>query len=181
MIVDKGPDFPIDIERTLLEFGSEMWMFRYQPNHRTTRVLNSYRGEHTRWENNNFSLTVHLLRFVRVSSIKLLEYVWHQQILKGRSWQSQKCYISYVHHLERCLLCRRSTQLGNLQPFMSQSLFADVLGYVKTVLIYFALQRFVVCQTNLTSWRLSWGRYRSSGMLAQSTLPCNKYKFVTYW
>ena len=51
MIVDRGPDFPVDIERTLLEYGSEMWMFRYQPDHRTTRALNSYRGEHRRWEN----------------------------------------------------------------------------------------------------------------------------------
>ena len=50
MIVDRGPDFPLEIERTLLEYGSEMWVFRYQPDHRTTRALNSFRGEHRRWE-----------------------------------------------------------------------------------------------------------------------------------
>ena len=50
MIVDKGPDFPVDIERTLLGYGPEMWTFRYQPDHRTTRALNSFRGEHRRWE-----------------------------------------------------------------------------------------------------------------------------------
>ena len=46
MIVDRGHDFPISIERNLLEYGREMWMFRDQPNHSTTRANNSYRGEH---------------------------------------------------------------------------------------------------------------------------------------
>ena len=46
MIVDRGHDFPISIERKLLEYGREMWLFRDQPHHSTTRAKNSYKGEH---------------------------------------------------------------------------------------------------------------------------------------
>ncbi|KAG5646415.1 hypothetical protein DXG03_003465 [Asterophora parasitica] len=46
MIVDRGRDFPSSIEAKLLEYGSEMWIFRDQPHLPTTRALNSYRGEH---------------------------------------------------------------------------------------------------------------------------------------
>lgn len=46
MIVDRGHDFPISIEQNLLKYGREMWMFRDQSNHDTTRARNSYKGEH---------------------------------------------------------------------------------------------------------------------------------------
>ncbi|KAF8665739.1 hypothetical protein AX16_000187 [Volvariella volvacea WC 439] len=45
MIVDKGSDFPADIESKLLAYGPEMWLFRERRNGVTTRALNSYRGE----------------------------------------------------------------------------------------------------------------------------------------
>ena len=48
MIVDKGPDFPAPIEASLMKYGQEMWTFRKQPDHATTRVLNSYKGENRR-------------------------------------------------------------------------------------------------------------------------------------
>jgi len=50
MIVDKGYDFPEAIEKRLLEYGKEMWMFREQPHLGTTRALNSYRGEYRGFE-----------------------------------------------------------------------------------------------------------------------------------
>ncbi|TFK27074.1 Ribokinase-like protein [Coprinopsis marcescibilis] len=45
MIIDKGHDFPADIESQLLQYGKDMWSFREQPGHGTTRALNSYKGE----------------------------------------------------------------------------------------------------------------------------------------
>jgi len=50
MIVDKGYDFPEDIENKLLNYGKEMWMFRQQPDCSTTRAINSYRGENRGYE-----------------------------------------------------------------------------------------------------------------------------------
>jgi hypothetical protein len=45
MVVDKGQDFPPPIHAKLLEYGSEMWLFREQQSG-TTRALNSYIGDH---------------------------------------------------------------------------------------------------------------------------------------
>ncbi|KAF7776378.1 hypothetical protein Agabi119p4_4771 [Agaricus bisporus var. burnettii] len=46
MIVDKGYDFPKEIEEKLLGYGEDMWLFRDQPDHPTTRALNSYHGDY---------------------------------------------------------------------------------------------------------------------------------------
>lgn len=46
MIVDKGDDFPEKIKQSLVEYGRDMWLFREQAEAKTTRALNSYRGEH---------------------------------------------------------------------------------------------------------------------------------------
>jgi len=77
MIVDRGPDFPVDIERTLLEYGSEMWMFRYQPDHRTTRALNSFRGEHRSFEYKTprIRLTPADLEGTKLAKPKMLHFV----------------------------------------------------------------------------------------------------------
>jgi len=46
MVVDKGIDFPEDIEESLLEYGKEMWFFRERSDRGiTTRALNRYRGD----------------------------------------------------------------------------------------------------------------------------------------
>lgn len=50
MIVDKGYDFPKEIEEKLLGYGEEMWLFRDQPDHPTTRALNSYHGDYRKYE-----------------------------------------------------------------------------------------------------------------------------------
>ncbi|KDR83352.1 hypothetical protein GALMADRAFT_219185 [Galerina marginata CBS 339.88] len=50
MIVDRGYDFPETIEKRLLEYGKEMWMFREQRHLGTTKALNSYRGEYRGFE-----------------------------------------------------------------------------------------------------------------------------------
>ncbi|KAJ4472267.1 Ribokinase-like protein [Lentinula aciculospora] len=46
MIVDKGYDFPSDIERKLKVYGEEMWLCRPQIQAQTTRALNLYTGDH---------------------------------------------------------------------------------------------------------------------------------------
>jgi hypothetical protein len=50
MIVDRGYDFPKEIEEKLLSYGEDMWLFRDQPGCPTTRALNSYYGDHRKYE-----------------------------------------------------------------------------------------------------------------------------------
>jgi len=45
MVVDKGYDFPKEIDEQLKEYGQDMWLFREQPDRQTTRAVNSYKGE----------------------------------------------------------------------------------------------------------------------------------------
>ena len=45
MIVDKGHDFPQDIEQRLLSYGEDMWLFRERLDRGTTTASNSYRGD----------------------------------------------------------------------------------------------------------------------------------------
>jgi len=53
MIVDKGGNFPPEIDATLRTYGENMWFFREQPGDTTTRALNSYIGDHRKWVPNN--------------------------------------------------------------------------------------------------------------------------------
>lgn len=53
MIVDKGGNFPQEIDATLRTYGENMWFFREQPGDTTTRALNSYIGDHRKWVPNN--------------------------------------------------------------------------------------------------------------------------------
>ncbi|KAJ3824288.1 Ribokinase-like protein [Lentinula raphanica] len=46
MIVDKGYDFPSEIEDKLKTYGEDMWFFRPQKEAQTTRALNLYAGDH---------------------------------------------------------------------------------------------------------------------------------------
>ena len=57
MIVDKGEDFPQEIDATLRKYGESMWFFREQPGNTTTRALNSYIGDHRKWVPNNTTLS----------------------------------------------------------------------------------------------------------------------------
>jgi hypothetical protein len=46
MVVDRGTDFPTEVQDALEAYGKDMWMFRDQKDKGTTRALNLYRGEH---------------------------------------------------------------------------------------------------------------------------------------
>jgi len=46
MIIDRGNDFPQEIEKKLLTYGPDVWHFRDQSDRCTTRGMNSYRGEY---------------------------------------------------------------------------------------------------------------------------------------
>ncbi|KAJ4492943.1 Ribokinase-like protein [Lentinula edodes] len=50
MIVDKGYDFPSEIETKLKAYGEQMWLFRPQSEARTTRAMNIYKGDHRGFE-----------------------------------------------------------------------------------------------------------------------------------
>ncbi|KAJ3810517.1 Ribokinase-like protein [Lentinula aff. lateritia] len=50
MIVDKGYDFPSEIENKLKAYGDQMWLFRPQNQARTTRAMNIYKGDHRGFE-----------------------------------------------------------------------------------------------------------------------------------
>jgi hypothetical protein len=56
MIVDKGGDFPQDIDAVLRKYGESMWFFREQPGQTATRALNSYIGDHRKWVSTKTSL-----------------------------------------------------------------------------------------------------------------------------
>lgn len=45
MIVDRGHDFPEDIQHKLDHYGSEMWLYRDDPSRGTTKAVNIYKGE----------------------------------------------------------------------------------------------------------------------------------------
>ncbi|KAH7344550.1 Ribokinase-like protein [Rhizoctonia solani] len=44
-VVDRGADFPAEVQKQLNHYGSEMWHFRDQPENKTTRAVNRYTGE----------------------------------------------------------------------------------------------------------------------------------------
>lgn len=46
MIVDRGHDFPGDIQTALEHYGPDMWLFRDNPDAVTTRAVNIYQGDH---------------------------------------------------------------------------------------------------------------------------------------
>jgi len=46
MIVDKGVDFPQELDAALKTYGESMWFFRQEPGVTTTRGLNTYTGDH---------------------------------------------------------------------------------------------------------------------------------------
>ena len=45
MIVDRGHDFPADVQTRLETFGADMWYFRDDNNRVTTRARNTYVGD----------------------------------------------------------------------------------------------------------------------------------------
>ncbi|KIJ70310.1 hypothetical protein HYDPIDRAFT_35709, partial [Hydnomerulius pinastri MD-312] len=45
MIIDRGYNFPQDVQEKLLSYGPEVWHFRDHNDRETTRALNSYRGD----------------------------------------------------------------------------------------------------------------------------------------
>lgn len=46
MIIDRGVDFPPEMEAALRAYGEDMWLFRDQSPAGTTRALNRYQGDH---------------------------------------------------------------------------------------------------------------------------------------
>jgi len=49
MIIDRGNDFPSSIQAKLDSYGSDMWLFRDNPDIGTTRAINTYKGENRRF------------------------------------------------------------------------------------------------------------------------------------
>lgn len=46
MIIDRGHDFPEDIQKKLDTYGMDTWLYRDDQQRVTTRALNSYRGDY---------------------------------------------------------------------------------------------------------------------------------------
>ncbi|OAX40659.1 Ribokinase-like protein [Rhizopogon vinicolor AM-OR11-026] len=69
MIIDRGNDFPQEIEKKLLTYGPDVWHFRDQSDRCTTRGMNSYRGEYRGYEyiTPRIRLTPHDLAGTRLS------------------------------------------------------------------------------------------------------------------
>lgn len=45
MIVDRGYDFPLDIQTKLEKYGTDMWYFHDDQSRVTTRARNTYIGD----------------------------------------------------------------------------------------------------------------------------------------
>lgn len=45
MVVDRGNNFPNWMQEQLDQFGSDMWLFRDNPDIVTTRAVNKYQGD----------------------------------------------------------------------------------------------------------------------------------------
>ncbi|KAI0771913.1 Ribokinase-like protein [Trametes elegans] len=50
MVIDRGNDFPAHIQTALDGYGPDMWLYRDNPDRRTTTALNAYRGEYRGFE-----------------------------------------------------------------------------------------------------------------------------------
>ncbi|KAI5479845.1 hypothetical protein MNV49_002403 [Pseudohyphozyma bogoriensis] len=50
IVVDRGNDWPLEVEKKLATFGPAMWHYRDQPHRPTTRALNLYTGERRDFE-----------------------------------------------------------------------------------------------------------------------------------
>lgn len=66
ILVDRGYDWPKDLDEELAAYGSEMWVFREQPDHPTTRALNLYTGEHRGMRRSLFWLLLFALNLTLV-------------------------------------------------------------------------------------------------------------------
>jgi hypothetical protein len=77
MIVDKGSDFPQEIDAALRRYGESMWFFREQQGQTTTRALNSYIGDdHRKWVPANIAypaLCAFLITFIFPDALVLLK------------------------------------------------------------------------------------------------------------
>ncbi|KAK0453374.1 Ribokinase-like protein [Armillaria borealis] len=77
MIVDRGNDWPSDIQEELDKYGPEMWMYRDQLSARTTRALNSYMGDHRSFDylTTRIRITPRDLRGTRLARAPTLHFV----------------------------------------------------------------------------------------------------------
>src|SRR6266850_1836546 len=76
MIVDKGGDFPQEIDAALRKYGESMWFFREQEGQTTTRALNSYIDDHRKWVPANIAypaLRAFLITFLFPDALVLLK------------------------------------------------------------------------------------------------------------
>ncbi|KAF9263629.1 Ribokinase-like protein [Marasmius fiardii PR-910] len=76
MIVDRGPDFPPSMQKTLEAYGN-MWLFRDRADTGTTKALNSYRGEHRSFKylTPRLRITPQDLRQTKLDRPKILHFI----------------------------------------------------------------------------------------------------------
>ena len=178
MIVDRGPDFPVDIERRLLEYGSEMWMFRYQPDHRTTRALNSFRGEHRRWE-------IYHLVSIDWNSVVSFEYKTPRIRLSPADLEGTKLAKTKMLHF----VCSPSRALSIISEFNATWKPITIYEPIPVRWRYWPCWRsfWLFCPSKiccvpdeldeLTSVLRSISIFRYVSLIG---VPCNKYIFITY-
>ncbi|KAK1228911.1 hypothetical protein PQX77_008069 [Marasmius sp. AFHP31] len=97
MIVDRGPDFPSSMQKTLASYGNDMWLFRERADSETTKALNSYRGEHRsfRYLTPRMRITPHDLKQTKLERPKSIHFICSparaSAILTERSQYSGSC------------------------------------------------------------------------------------------
>jgi hypothetical protein len=111
MIIDRGTDFPPLFQERLQRYGLEMWLFRDQADHITTRGLNLYQGDYRKF---SYLFPLHTrLTSTRVHSFK---YITPRIRITPHDLLNTK--------LERCEM---------LHFICSPSRAADILNEVKEV------------------------------------------------
>lgn len=103
MIIDRGNDFPSHIQGVLDAYGSDMWLFRDNPDRGTARARNSYQGE-----SRGYATTPAVLRLLHWHSnspptifrtdlsTSRRGYESHPAILWGQGWHARASSTSSV-------------------------------------------------------------------------------------
>ena len=112
ILVDRGYDWPDDLDEELAAYGSEMWVFREQPDHPTTRALNLYTGEHRGKYASLFGFLP--LELTQIHNLAEFKYLSHRTRLEPKDLPPPLRTAQYLHFV--CSPTRALEITAQLRP-----------------------------------------------------------------